>query len=143
MGEIFARGVPLYAKTTKYPDIGWVRGSIIHDDESHSMYIVELIKVGDLFVTTNLIPVHNHSVGKKAGITDKMAHDIYENDIIQIELAHATVEGLVIFKSGSFGVFSKGHFTTFVDILSLSRDILILGNIYDNPNLYKEEYNFI
>ena len=77
------------------------------------------------------LPVDKNTVGEFTGMHDKNSKDIYEGDIIEWDGYRSPVEF-------SYGSFVIRPFHQEVEVL-LSRcdedDILVLGNIYENPDL--------
>jgi len=84
--------------------------------------------------------VFSETVTEFTGLTDKFKTAIYEGDIIKLSTGDYVV---VEFKNGGFGFQStldKNHFTgfaghTYFDYLM--ETIVVVGNIFDNPELIK------
>ena len=81
------------------------------------------------------------TVGQFTGLHDKNGKEIYEGDIVLATLKFFNINNekcKVIFHNGSFGVqygFSTDYFKTF----SAWDEVEVIGNIYDNPELLKED----
>ena len=74
------------------------------------------------------------------GLKDKNGTEIYEGDIIKY--THKVVGSIVrevVYKSGAFGIEGtvKGTHIIFGNILESEREVI--GNIYKNPELLKED----
>lgn len=59
------------------------------------------------------------------GLTDKNGNNIWENDIVR----HGMITETVIFREGSFGVYSNG---SAVHLHSCYNHLEVIGNIFDN-----------
>jgi uncharacterized phage protein (TIGR01671 family) len=83
--------------------------------------------------------VDEKSVGQYTGLKDKNGKGIYEGDILLTEDEElGNSYSFVSFKDGSFVVEEKGFADTMPlsDLLTL--EPIVVGNIYDNPDLLKE-----
>ena len=66
------------------------------------------------------------------GVKDKNGEEIYEGDVIVQK--HGEIKGVVKFRDGVFGVDTGKAFYPF----PAYKDIEIIGNIHENPELLKE-----
>ena len=66
------------------------------------------------------------------GVNDKNKKEIYEGDVIVQK--HGEIKGVVRFRDGVFGVDTGKAFYPF----PAYKDIEIIGNIHENPELLKE-----
>lgn len=80
--------------------------------------------IGTFFVKTD-------TIGQFTGLHDKNGNDIYEGDIIRNEIC----KGIVVYKNGAF-VLDLGKSCGCVYLFCLD-SLLVVGNIYDNPELLK------
>lgn len=71
------------------------------------------------------------TVGQFTGLTDKKGREIYEGDILRNE----SCKGVVSYRNGAF-VLDLGKSCGCVYLFCLD-SLLVVGNIYDNPELLK------
>lgn len=129
MREILFRG--------KRVDSGeWVEGS----------YLGDYFSDGRLFCIRNgsrNYSVDPSTVGQYTGLTDKNGVKIFEGDIAQVPFWRSpqsglTTKGVVEFHRAAFSVFwdyrDYGR-----DFAGYIRDMEVIGNIHDNPELLEEE----
>ena len=87
--------------------------------DSHDNYIVEL-----------------KTVGQFTGLTDKNVIEIYEGDIVKVDIF--TKNYCIVFgESEKWGASFqyKSDFSIYYLTESFTRDCLVIGNIFDNPEL--------
>lgn len=83
------------------------------------------------YVVTDL-SVEEETIGQFTGLYDKNGTDIYEGDILRNE----SCKGIVVYKNGAF-VLDLGKSCGCVYLFCLD-SLLVVGNIYDNPELLKQ-----
>lgn len=123
--EILFRGkvklpINLRGHQTSYRNGDWVYG-LMNSNES----------VRGVFVDRN-------TIGQYTGLTDKNGTKIFEGDIVQ------TLNFKTAFNVDKFSVrFVQGNFyvclaSTIWTLRSCYEDVVVVGNIYDNPELLQE-----
>ena len=74
------------------------------------------------------------------GLKDKDGKEIYEGDIVRIITGEKGVIGKVVYnpQKTAFCVEAKGFETFSLGFLSIFFKVVVLGNMYENPELLKE-----
>lgn len=115
----------------------WVCGDLCH--YANGTIFIRQQETGSAF------DVLQESVGEFTGLFDKNGKEIYEGDIINIQVISSHIKDVIInekcsvvFYNGCFGMAEYGirkefvRFNSFVEYLT---SFEIVGNIYDNPEL--------
>lgn len=86
-------------------------------------------------------PIQTKTIGQFTGLLDKNGKEIYEGDIVKTK---GNWGGVVTWNSRGYFYINDGYYTEEPDLLPLGslncyvrRDIEIVGNIHDNPELLK------
>ena len=112
-----------------------------------------------IYAFTNLFLKNNGQLMQYIGLKDKHGKEIYEGDILQLEnnkcqIQKARIIGIVTFSFNSFAVEIKRvdiwekylvpplEIDSVLYFLNLSgKELEVIGNIYENPELVKEKAN--
>ena len=116
-------------------DEKWLLGSLIKIEEDRYAVIPNLndIEIGK---SIGLYEVYSKTVGQFTGLFDKNGKEIYEGDILNSGQRNY----FVCWNSerGAWWLKNKDLiYTTPLGFLSI--ELFVVGNIYDNPDLIKEE----
>lgn len=127
----------------------WVYGQLLY--LGNQPFIVgEIVEATSEYINLEWWqPVHHYSVGRFTGFRNLVGDEIYEDDLISfpldiydedLELVEKSTEvGEVIFESGQWYIRVK-KLNAWTNLFGQdSRFIKIIGNIYENPELVKEE----
>ena len=108
----------------------WVYGNLIVDayDNHHIIKRSESVK-GKMME----LDVYPETVCQFINIKDKLNCPIYEDDIVK---THDGRIGVVTYLSGCFCVVFDMSKTTKFEFIDHINDLEVIGNIFDNPNLY-------
>lgn len=120
----------------------WVCGQLLYLD-NQPFVVGNLVEANDEYTTVEWWqPVHPNSVGQFTGLKDFRGVEIYVNDVLDFsdfyyDGSDVLCRGEVIFENGSY------HLTNSCTESQLyeyeEEDLSVIGNIYDNPELPKEE----
>jgi len=110
----------------KSKDTGkWIYGDLIHWKWS-----VEIkSKDEEIELSRTVIP---ETVGEYTGLKDKNGKEIYEGDIVEFD-AHGKKQGVVKYSDTHCHFYIQ--YSNSIIHYSLWSKVLIIGNIYENPNL--------
>lgn len=127
---------------------GWVYGSLIDGDKPYIVgQVRESIPHGGI-VLDYWYPVKKETVGQYTGKNDMHTNEIYEGDIVQStswntwftltknkEMQLYTRVYEVVFHNGAYCLKEKKVMYWRLDEEMAKANLLIIGNIYDNPEL--------
>lgn len=104
----------------------WIYGSLVE------FYDKTYIWQNDtqIHVAQGIVPVQSDTVGQFTGLYDKDGKEIYEGDMVQNDLGRVCDVSYCI--GGGFAGFDLSPVFTFENRL---KDVIIIGNIHDNPEL--------
>ena len=121
---------------------GWLLGSLIKIEENRYTVIPNLndIERGKII---GLYEVYSETVGQFTGLLDKDGKEIYEGDILHTITFGFNPEeytAIILYRNCSFQL-SNGRNLFYFGQSDLTKmdDTIVIGNIYDNPDLIKEE----
>ena len=113
----------------------WIEGYLIQGNKT---YIATTEAINYMCVSTSymasieLVEVIPKTVGQFTGLEDKNGKWIFENDIVTMPAYQGgRTKSVVYFKNGKFAVDGSNY--AFKDICP--RNMEVIGNIYDNPEL--------
>ena len=149
MREIKFRGIPIKAKEENF-----IEGDLIKTDEGRYFifpYLVDLTLsnlAGEIEGSVYsgfglLVEINPETLGQYTGLKDKNGKEIYEGDIVEkksIEYLFngeekiITWKGVVVYKAPKFIFQGKDGY-----YLAGTYGFEVIGNIYDNPELLKNE----
>lgn len=127
------------AKGSRYAG-EWVYGSCVQCEKSNDVLIT--VAFNDRCSCT--YHVDPATVGQFTGLHDKHGHEIYEGDVIRINLTDGSTN-----KSSVFWNNRRGYWGCDIDIINHGVQlglidkvrIEVIGNIHDNPELIKKGGN--
>ena len=121
---------------------GWLLGSLIKIEEDRYAVIPNLndIEIGK---SIGMYEVYPETVGQFTGLLDKDGKEIYEWDILHTITFGFNPEeytAIILYRNCSFQL-SNGRNLFYFGQSDLTKmdDTIVIGNIYDNPDLIKEE----
>ena len=112
-------------------DRDWLEGSLsVGDNGGYEIcYGTPRIRI-----TYSVIPV---TVGQFTGLLDKNGKKIFEGDIVDILTENEKI-GVVAYEDGGFLVNADGFCVDFHSNIN-GTDLVVIGNIYDNPELLEAQ----
>lgn len=109
---------------------GWVVGNLIQNG-NHPMIVGDLVEIDNEYIVHDWwVSVIPESVGQFTGLKDMDREEIFEGAIGWDE--RGEVHGKIVFDEGGF-LFEWENMSD--DLYECCGDIVIVGNIYDNPEL--------
>ena len=146
MREILFRGRPKDEYVYKYPNFdfenGFIYGSLVVLQDKYYICTNAQVMVNSFIsnTTATMIEVIPETVGQYTGFTDKNGKKIFEGDIVKICLSGKPAFGVVEYmKTGICAFVSMSRSIESNYVLDKSENFEIIGNIYDNPELLKNE----
>lgn len=131
--ELYGRQIIFRAK--RLDDGELVYGAYLQVEDKH--YIVtgpykSYVADDDFLMMFTTVPVDPATVGQFIGMTDKQLKPVFEGDIVEVK---GHYPGVVRFDAGEYYLYRNGKFSGFRD--QIPEYGLVIGNIYDNPELMK------
>ncbi|MEA0564564.1 YopX family protein [Lysinibacillus irui] len=121
----------------------WVYGLLII--KRNEYYIGYISNISGIW---SVIQVEPKTVGQYTGLKDKEDKEIYEGDLVLLKNEFASWKGTVVFDEGAFKLSIKHSWGTSVEHfnktnvfndmgarIQLNNIYLVVGNIYENPEL--------
>ena len=137
MREILFRG-------KRVDGYGWIYGGLIYDEAEYNqprIVIGREYSTGTFF-NAQAPRVMRDTVGQYTGLTDKNGKKIFEGDIVQGTIVSAWNKALirceVVYNKDSFISVERTRNQDRVHKVKFAKDIEVIGNIYDNPELLGE-----
>ena len=131
MREILFRG--------KRTDNGeWVEGCGIIATENWVSIFTVIDDIDENSSEVNEIEVIPETVGQYTGLSDKNGDKIFDSDVVDILTENEEV-GIITYDEGCFYVKADGFSVDFRNNIN-GNDLLVIGNIHDNPELLKREF---
>lgn len=124
--------MPIRPYRGKSPNGLWIEGMLVLKDE-YAPNIYAIISQKTSFV----YPVREESIGQYTGLTDVNGTNIYEGDIVDI-LTENEERGVITYEDGGFVVKASTFVVDFMSNIN-GKDVEVLGNIVDNPELLGRE----
>ena len=125
----------------------WLYGFGVDPIEYTEQYAKEIGRDSDWYLYTDSGPMHVHekSIGQYTGLKDKNGKEIYEGDILKVRKSisdETEVYFRVKYTGAAFAlVHPEYHNTIYMEVMPwyVRETGEVIGNIYENPNLLKEE----
>lgn len=123
----------------------WVYGTPVSAVGGEYSYIVNTsVSLNPLIIGTACIRIIHDTRGEFTGLTDKNGTRIFEGDIVKVKLPGSDKINIGVITYGKYdGYVSKEHIGfhleglkhTGIKGIGFYRDIEVIGNVYDNPDL--------
>lgn len=147
MREILFRGKRIDTR-------GWIEGSFLKGYNGRSISIIidheeGIASQGSDCVTDGSHQVDPSTVGQYTELTDNNGKKIFEGDILgipkyprHIRYAAGQLPAVVVFGNGEFSLVSvdgdkESLKENIMDVACGGNQMIVIGNIYDNPELFK------
>lgn len=143
------RTIKFRGYSTTFKENEFFYGDLVqyHKDE---IYIVEQ-NYRNWDILYSGIRVEPNSIGQFTGLYDKNGNEIYENDILQVKIDGKEYNPLLVVYSEVYAGFCMLSENTLNNVIykphrpinpnwwdEIKDEIEIIGNIYDNPELFKQ-----
>lgn len=104
-------------------------------NENGNYFIRKTIDLNECF-TIEDIEIIPETIGQYTGLNDKNGIEIYEGDIVEAFYFEAKVKGKIDFIYGAFAIIDS---SVSDNQLFIFKDIKVIGNTIDNPELLEKE----
>ena len=120
----------------------WLYGSLVKIEKDRYAVIPPLNNI-EIGKSIGMYEVYPETVGQFTGLLDKNGKEIYEGDILHTITFGFNPEeytAIILYRNCSFQL-SNGRNLFYFGQSDLTKmdDTIVIGNIYDNPDLIKEE----
>lgn len=120
----------------------WLYGSLVKIGKNRYAVIPPLNNI-EIGKSIGMYEVYPETVGQFTGLLDKDGKEIYEGDILHTITFGFNPEeytAIILYRNCSFQL-SNGRNLFYFGQSDLTKmdDTIVIGNIYDNPDLIKEE----
>lgn len=120
----------------------WLYGSLVKIEKNRYAVIPPLNNI-EIGKSIGMYEVYPETVGQFTGLLDKDGKEIYEGDILHTITFGFNPEeytAIILYRNCSFQL-SNGRNLFYFGQSDLTKmdDTIVIGNIYDNPDLIKEE----
>ena len=118
----------------------WVEGCCVVDEmDANKVYIGYIFgSDGRQLHDTDVSLVDPKTVRQYTGLTDKNGRKIFEGDILSFSAYGENYKGDVRFIKGNFTIWC-GKCAPFLDDALEKHSAIVIGNIFDNPELIGEQ----
>ena len=111
----------------------WIYG--YYFESNGKSYIAEVHPETEYYDDYDVVEnVVNESIGQYTGLKDKKGVEIYEGDILQLD----EISYPVLFEDGGFQIKTSTSQGNSFAIQERVKKFVVIGNIYDNPELLEE-----
>ena len=120
----------------------WLYGSLVKIEKNRYAVIPPLNNI-EIGKSIGMYEVYPETVGQFTGLLDRDGKEIYEGDILHTITFGFNPEeytAIILYRNCSFQL-SNGRNLFYFGQSDLTKmdDTIVIGNIYDNPDLIKEE----